>query len=234
MKDSYAFDSHRYLSVSKVASRSLFVSLYHEPHSANAVFGRRRRRTSLAQIISKIIATAFKLVKPVYKLCQDTTLKNARPDCKRGRDRMTGRAAQYLRVSCSKIMSLTLRSPLPADLYHVCTKSDDCIDGLMCDKLNRTVLGPGPAPPHLQFIAENDKICLCDGEAGFKEKDYTCNGERLLNLHGLGKEFKCNARNYAAVKLVTKASQWRNTGTRRRRRKARGGLYLRIASSAGN
>ncbi|GBP56740.1 hypothetical protein EVAR_36994_1 [Eumeta japonica] len=31
-----------------------FVSLYHEPHSTDVVFGRRRRRTSLTQIISQI------------------------------------------------------------------------------------------------------------------------------------------------------------------------------------
>ncbi|GBP55517.1 hypothetical protein EVAR_36240_1 [Eumeta japonica] len=37
-----------------------------------------------------------------------------------------------------------------------------------------------------------------------------------------------------AVKLVTKASQWRKIGTRRSRRKGRGALNLRIASFARN
>ncbi|GBP49761.1 hypothetical protein EVAR_81380_1 [Eumeta japonica] len=41
-----------------------------------------------------------------------------------------------------------------------------------------------------------------------------------------------NARNFAAVKLVTKASQWREIGTRRRR--GRGVIQLRITSFAGN
>ncbi|GBP90085.1 hypothetical protein EVAR_50078_1 [Eumeta japonica] len=43
-----------------------------------------------------------------------------------------------------------------------------------------------------------------------------------------------NARNSAAVKLVTKTSQWRKTGKRGRRRKNRGALNLRIESFAGN
>ncbi|GBP65654.1 hypothetical protein EVAR_53464_1 [Eumeta japonica] len=43
-----------------------------------------------------------------------------------------------------------------------------------------------------------------------------------------------NARNSAAVKLVTKASQWRIIGTRGRRRECRGALNRRIASLAGN
>ncbi|GBP23702.1 Protein CBFA2T2 [Eumeta japonica] len=43
-----------------------------------------------------------------------------------------------------------------------------------------------------------------------------------------------NARNSAAVKLVTKASRWRKIGTRGRGREGRGPFYLRIASFAGN
>ncbi|GBP88066.1 hypothetical protein EVAR_64870_1 [Eumeta japonica] len=43
-----------------------------------------------------------------------------------------------------------------------------------------------------------------------------------------------NARNSAAVKLVTKASQWHKIGRRGRRRMDRGALHLRIASFAGN
>ncbi|GBP31940.1 hypothetical protein EVAR_18479_1 [Eumeta japonica] len=41
-------------------------------------------------------------------------------------------------------------------------------------------------------------------------------------------------RNSAAVKLATKASQWRKIGTRKGRKKGRGALYLRIASFTGN
>ncbi|GBP14960.1 hypothetical protein EVAR_6612_1 [Eumeta japonica] len=41
-----------------------FVSLYHEPHSTD-VFSRRRRRTTLTQIVSQISGTTFELVKPV-------------------------------------------------------------------------------------------------------------------------------------------------------------------------
>ncbi|GBP65254.1 hypothetical protein EVAR_37102_1 [Eumeta japonica] len=36
------------------------------------------------------------------------------------------------------------------------------------------------------------------------------------------------ARNYATVKFITKASQWRKIGTWRRRRKGRGAQYLRV------
>ncbi|GBP30893.1 hypothetical protein EVAR_28531_1 [Eumeta japonica] len=41
------------------------VSLYHELHSTDVVFGRRRRRTSLAKTVGQISATTFELVKPV-------------------------------------------------------------------------------------------------------------------------------------------------------------------------
>ncbi|GBP94575.1 hypothetical protein EVAR_65772_1 [Eumeta japonica] len=39
------------------------VSVYHEPHGTDAVFG-RRRRTSLAQVASQVTATALEVVKP--------------------------------------------------------------------------------------------------------------------------------------------------------------------------
>ncbi|GBP16974.1 hypothetical protein EVAR_101989_1 [Eumeta japonica] len=42
-----------------------FVSLYHEPLSTDVVFGRRRKRTSLSQIVSQISATTFELVNSV-------------------------------------------------------------------------------------------------------------------------------------------------------------------------
>ncbi|GBP88760.1 MAP kinase-activated protein kinase 2 [Eumeta japonica] len=45
---------------------------------------------------------------------------------------------------------------------------------------------------------------------------------------------KYNARNSAAVKLITKATQWRKIGMRGRRRKGRGALNLRVASFTGN
>ncbi|GBP34300.1 hypothetical protein EVAR_13439_1 [Eumeta japonica] len=46
-------------------------SLCHEPHSTNVVFGRRRRRTSLTETVSKIGATTFELVKPVVNSDKD-------------------------------------------------------------------------------------------------------------------------------------------------------------------
>ncbi|GBP20310.1 hypothetical protein EVAR_10571_1 [Eumeta japonica] len=42
-----------------------FVSFYHGPHSANIIFDRRHRRTSLTLIISQSDATTFELVKPI-------------------------------------------------------------------------------------------------------------------------------------------------------------------------
>ncbi|GBP92519.1 hypothetical protein EVAR_73780_1 [Eumeta japonica] len=47
------------------------MSLYHEPHCTDAVFGLRHRRTSLAQIISQISATTLKLVEPVINNARD-------------------------------------------------------------------------------------------------------------------------------------------------------------------
>ncbi|GBP46215.1 hypothetical protein EVAR_82214_1 [Eumeta japonica] len=51
------------------ASASLLVghslNIYHEPHSAHIVFGRRFERTFFTQIVNKISATRFELVKPV-------------------------------------------------------------------------------------------------------------------------------------------------------------------------
>ncbi|GBP87103.1 hypothetical protein EVAR_66437_1 [Eumeta japonica] len=45
---------------------------------------------------------------------------------------------------------------------------------------------------------------------------------------------KYKARNYAPVKLVTKASQWRKIETRHRRRNGRGAYYLLSISFAAN
>ncbi|GBP82641.1 hypothetical protein EVAR_48522_1 [Eumeta japonica] len=51
-------------------------------------------------------------------------------------------------------------------------------------------------------------------------------------LHSLYATY--DARNSAAVKSVTKASQWRKLGMQGRRRESRAALYLLIVSFAGN
>ncbi|XP_037292607.1 uncharacterized protein LOC115453471 isoform X1 [Manduca sexta] len=61
-------------------------------------------------------------------------------------------------------------------LYHACANSDECNEGLICLMPNIT----GTAPPHLRVHAPQDKICLCDTEAGFNEKDHTCNDGDIL------------------------------------------------------
>ncbi|GBP84628.1 hypothetical protein EVAR_65553_1 [Eumeta japonica] len=42
-----------------------FVSLYRESHSTDVLFGRRRRKNSLTEIVSQISVITFELVKPV-------------------------------------------------------------------------------------------------------------------------------------------------------------------------
>ncbi|GBP38324.1 hypothetical protein EVAR_36276_1 [Eumeta japonica] len=42
-----------------------FVSLYHEPHSTDVLFGCRRRRTYFTQIVGEISAITFEVSKPV-------------------------------------------------------------------------------------------------------------------------------------------------------------------------
>ncbi|GBP98202.1 hypothetical protein EVAR_70881_1 [Eumeta japonica] len=49
----------------ELSSIGQIMSLGHEPHNSDAVFGRQHRRTSLAQIVSQISANTFELVKPV-------------------------------------------------------------------------------------------------------------------------------------------------------------------------
>ncbi|KAJ8706524.1 hypothetical protein PYW07_012602 [Mythimna separata] len=61
-------------------------------------------------------------------------------------------------------------------LYHVCANSDECNDGLICGTPNIT----GTAPLHLRVHAPTDKICLCDAETGFTEKEHTCNDADIL------------------------------------------------------
>ncbi|XP_061381892.1 uncharacterized protein LOC116778546 isoform X1 [Danaus plexippus] len=61
-------------------------------------------------------------------------------------------------------------------LYHVCANSDECNDGLICGTPNIT----GAAPAHLRVLSAQDKICLCDVESGYREKDHTCNDAVIL------------------------------------------------------
>nr|XP_032528083.1 uncharacterized protein LOC116778247 [Danaus plexippus plexippus] len=61
-------------------------------------------------------------------------------------------------------------------LYHVCANSDECNDGLICGTPNIT----GAAPAHLRVLSPQDKICLCDVESGYREKDHTCNDAVIL------------------------------------------------------
>ncbi|GBP32496.1 hypothetical protein EVAR_24660_1 [Eumeta japonica] len=110
----------RCLSLSKFAGRSLFVSLYHEPHSTDVVFGHRRKRTSLTQIVIKTLPSSYQKVpaskavtgevtnefanfaprfhrhtKPSVQLCPRLTLTHARTH------------AQTPHVSPTKFPSLT-------------------------------------------------------------------------------------------------------------------------------
>ncbi|XP_075989881.1 oogenesis-related protein sosie isoform X2 [Anticarsia gemmatalis] len=61
-------------------------------------------------------------------------------------------------------------------LYHVCANSDECNDGLVCGTPNIT----GAAPAHLRVHAPTDKICLCDAENGFVEKEHTCSDADIV------------------------------------------------------
>ncbi|XP_026748052.1 uncharacterized protein LOC113509015 isoform X2 [Trichoplusia ni] len=61
-------------------------------------------------------------------------------------------------------------------LYHACANSDECNDGLICGTPNIT----GTAPAHLRVHAPQDKICLCDAENGFVEKEHTCSDADIL------------------------------------------------------
>ncbi|RVE54895.1 hypothetical protein evm_000262 [Chilo suppressalis] len=61
-------------------------------------------------------------------------------------------------------------------LYHTCSNSDECNDGLVCGTPNIT----GTPPPHLRMHSPTDKICLCDAENGFKEHEHTCSDADIL------------------------------------------------------
>lgn len=61
-------------------------------------------------------------------------------------------------------------------LYHACSNSDECNDGLICGTPNIT----GTAPAHLLVHSTQDKICLCDTESGYREKEHTCSDADIL------------------------------------------------------
>ncbi|XP_048480082.1 uncharacterized protein LOC119693323 isoform X2 [Plutella xylostella] len=61
-------------------------------------------------------------------------------------------------------------------LYHACGTSDECNDGLLCAVPNIT----GTAPPHLRVHAPTDKICLCDTDNGYREKEHTCSDADIM------------------------------------------------------
>ncbi|XP_031767766.2 uncharacterized protein LOC113519182 isoform X1 [Galleria mellonella] len=61
-------------------------------------------------------------------------------------------------------------------LYHVCTGSEECNDGLICASPNIT----SASPPHYRVYTPQDKICLCDKENGFVEREHTCSDADIL------------------------------------------------------
>ncbi|XP_028032084.1 uncharacterized protein LOC114244452 isoform X2 [Bombyx mandarina] len=61
-------------------------------------------------------------------------------------------------------------------LYHVCATSDECGDELICGVPNIT----STAPAHLYVHSPQEKICLCDTDSGFKEKDHACSDADIL------------------------------------------------------
>ncbi|CAF4942732.1 uncharacterized protein LOC125061323 isoform X1 [Pieris napi] len=63
-------------------------------------------------------------------------------------------------------------------LYHVCANSDECNDGLICGAPNIT----SAAPAHMRVFTPQDKICLCDTENGYKEKEHACNDAVILKI----------------------------------------------------
>ncbi|XP_049884395.1 uncharacterized protein LOC126379615 isoform X1 [Pectinophora gossypiella] len=61
------------------------------------------------------------------------------------------------------------------NLYHICSNSDECNEGLICLQPNITF-----STPHLRVYTPQDRICLCDSENGYKEKEHTCNDADIL------------------------------------------------------
>ncbi|XP_028177210.1 uncharacterized protein LOC114365003 isoform X4 [Ostrinia furnacalis] len=63
-------------------------------------------------------------------------------------------------------------------LYHICSNSDECNDGLVCATPNIT----GTPPPHLRMYltTERHTICQCDAENGFREHEHSCSDADIL------------------------------------------------------
>ncbi|GBP58240.1 hypothetical protein EVAR_40745_1 [Eumeta japonica] len=63
-----------------VIKKNSTASPYREPHRTDGVFGRRRRRMSVNQIVSQISVTTFELVKHTYEEWQGLELHRERPN----------------------------------------------------------------------------------------------------------------------------------------------------------
>ncbi|XP_063836153.1 uncharacterized protein LOC135085302 [Ostrinia nubilalis] len=65
-------------------------------------------------------------------------------------------------------------------LYHICSNSDECNDGLVCATPNIT----GTPPPHLRMYltTERHTICQCDAENGFREHEHSCS-DAIIKLN---------------------------------------------------
>ncbi|XP_026325649.1 uncharacterized protein LOC113234521 isoform X2 [Hyposmocoma kahamanoa] len=61
------------------------------------------------------------------------------------------------------------------NLYHACSNSDECNDGLICGAPNIT-----NNAPYLRVYQPTDKICLCDAENGYREREHTCSDADIL------------------------------------------------------
>ncbi|KAJ2941918.1 hypothetical protein O0L34_g10733 [Tuta absoluta] len=70
------------------------------------------------------------------------------------------------------------------NLYHLCSNSDECNDGLVCLLPNITA-----TTPHLRVYGNSEKICLCDTENGYKEKDHSCNDADILKTSAIAVVF---------------------------------------------
>ncbi|XP_023945549.1 uncharacterized protein LOC112051229 isoform X3 [Bicyclus anynana] len=68
--------------------------------------------------------------------------------------------------------------PVSKSLYHACSNSDECNDGLICFTPNIT----GVSPLHLRVHAPTDKICQCDTENGYREKEFACSDAEIIQI----------------------------------------------------
>ncbi|XP_069364410.1 uncharacterized protein sosie isoform X1 [Maniola hyperantus] len=75
--------------------------------------------------------------------------------------------------------------PVTKSLYHACANSDECNDGLVCLTPNIT----GTTPAHLRVHSPQDKICLCDTENGYREKEHACNDAEIIKISLLAVAF---------------------------------------------